>query len=135
MWIDAQSWRASSTVKKGVRREGKIHYHPAQSEATMKREYQGPITAADIDSLTKKLADFAATLGDKEQFVLMGVLELAGKMYEGTAGKGAPKKTLPLVRETIRELNVWDRLIETQGWSLWTCDRPPRPGDDVINPK
>jgi hypothetical protein len=96
---------------------------------------QTQITSADVDNLTKKLTEFAATLGEKEQTVLMGVLELAGKMYEGTGTRPATKRKLPLVRETIRELNVWNRLLETQGWSLWTCDKPPVLGDEVINPK
>ena len=100
----------------------------------MALNYSGQITSADVDNLTKKLSEFAATLGEKEQLVLMGVLELAGKMYEGTATKSAPKRKLPLVRETIRDLNVWDRLLETQGWSLWTCDKPQLPGEQVINP-
>jgi len=78
--------------------------------------YSGQITPADVDSLTRKLSEFAATLGEKEQRVLQGVLELAGKMYEGTAPRPAAstKQTLPLVRETIRDLNVWNRLLETQ---------------------
>jgi hypothetical protein len=102
----------------------------------MSNDYRDRITSSDIRNLTKKLTEFAATLSENEQHVLMGVLELAGKMYEGTGAKPAPKRQLPLVRERIRELNVWDRLIETQGWSLWTCDRPPILGDDVIiNPK
>lgn len=96
---------------------------------------QGPITSADVDNLTSKLTEFAATLGEKEQTVLMGVLELAGKMYEGTGTRPSTKKKLSLVRETIRELNVWDRMIESQGWSLWTCDKPAVLGDEVINPK
>lgn len=95
---------------------------------------QDQITVADVDNLTKKLTEFAGTLGEKEQTVLMGVLELAGKMYEGTGTAPASKRKLPLVRERIRELNVWDRLLETQGWSLWTCDRPSVPGEEVINP-
>lgn len=93
------------------------------------------ISDADIDSLSAKLGEFASGLDEKEQFILKGLLELAGKMYEGTSPKFTMKKTLPLVRETIRELNVWDRLLETQGHSLWTCDRPPVLGEDVINPQ
>jgi hypothetical protein len=95
---------------------------------------QSQITSVDVDNLTKKLTEFAGTLGEKEKTILMGVLELAGKMYEGTGARPATKRKLPLVRETIRELNVWDRLIETQGWSLWTCPASPV-GDEVINPQ
>jgi hypothetical protein len=101
----------------------------------MKPDAPIAITATDVDNLTRKLHEFAQTLGEKEQRVLLGVLELAGKMYEGTGAGPARKPTLPLVRETIRELNVWDRLIETQGHSLWTCDKPPVLGEDVINPQ
>src|SRR5918992_243389 len=93
---------------------------------------QSQITSSDVDNLTKKLTEFSATLSEKEQTVLMGVLELAGKMYEGMGVTPTTKKKLPLKRETIRELNVWDRLLETQGWSLWTCDRPLDPGEDVV---
>ena len=91
------------------------------------------VSTADIDSLTKKLTEFASTLSAKEANALAGVLELAGKMYEGTKPP-VTKKKLPLTRETIRELHLWDRLLETQGHSLWTCDRPQIPGGDVINP-
>lgn len=91
------------------------------------------ISRADVDSLTRKLSEFAGTLNEKEKTALSGVLELAGKMYEGTDTKAGRKK-LTLEREVVRDLNVWDRLIETQGWSLWTCDRPAIPGEEVINP-
>jgi hypothetical protein len=100
----------------------------------MKPEDSGQITSSDVENLTKKLSEFATTLDQKEQVVLMGVLEMAGKMYEGTGTRPPTKKTLPLVRETIRDLHVWDRLLETQGHSLWTCDRPQKPGEEVINP-
>jgi hypothetical protein len=96
---------------------------------------QNEITSADVDNLTKKLTEFSTTLNEKEQKALMGVLELAGKMYEGTGTRPATKRKLPLVRETIRNLNVWDRLLETQGWSLWTCDKPVLPGEEVTNPE
>jgi hypothetical protein len=89
------------------------------------------ITRADVDGLTRKLSEFAETLSDKEKKTLSGVLELAGKMYEGTGSKVTPRK-LSLEREVVRDLNVWDRLIETQGHSLWTCPRPPDLGDEVI---
>jgi hypothetical protein len=95
---------------------------------------QSQISPSDVESLTKKLTEFSSTLSEKEQTVLMGVLELAGKMYEGMDVTPGTKRKLPLVRESIRELNVWHRLLETQGWSLWTCDRPQRPGEEVINP-
>ena len=101
----------------------------------MKPESPSSITKGDVDNLTRKLTEFARTLDEKEQTVLIGVLELAGKMYEGTGARPQARPTLPLVRETIRELNVWDRLIETQGHSLWTCDKPPVLGEEVINPR
>ena len=89
------------------------------------------ITADDVASLTSKLTDWArSSLNPQEQTALAGVLELAGKMYEGTGRK----KTLPLSREAVRDLNVWERLIETQGHSLWTCDKPPIFREDVVNP-
>jgi len=91
------------------------------------------VTLADVDNLTKKLSEFASTLNESERKVLAGALELAGKMYEGT-GSPSPKKTLSLTRESVRDLNLWERLLETQGHSLWTCDRPPILGDDIINP-
>jgi hypothetical protein len=96
---------------------------------------QNQITSSDVDNVKKKLTEFSATLNEKEQTVLMGVLELAGKMYEGMGVTPATKRKLPLVRETIRELNVWDRLLESQGWSLWTCDRPQMPGEEIIDPE
>jgi hypothetical protein len=101
----------------------------------MQPQYTGRITSEDLDALTKKLSEFAATLGEKEQHVLMGVLELAGKASEDTSQTRTPKKTLNLRRENIRELNVWQRLLETQEISLWTCNRPDKPGDPVINPR
>lgn len=102
----------------------------------MSQYNQSQITSSDVDNVKKKLTEFSATLSEKEQTVLMGVLELAGKMYEGTGVTPGTKRKLPLVREKIRELNVWDRLLETRGWSLWTCDLLPDPGEEVvINPK
>lgn len=97
---------------------------------------------ADIDRLATKLSRFAEELDPPEQRALAGLIELAGKMYEGTgavAESTAPTAVtspaiLPLKREILRELNVWKRLLETQGHSLWTCDRPVRPGEEVINP-
>jgi hypothetical protein len=72
-------------------------------------------------------------LNEKEKSLLAGVFELAGKMYEGTHPPSSEKRKLSLTRETVRELHVWERLIETQGYSLWTCDRP-NPFDQVILP-
>ena len=101
----------------------------------MQPQYTGQITSDDLDALTKKLSEFAATLSEKEQHVLMGVLELAGKMSEGTNPTRTAKKTLTLERENIRELNIWQRLLETQEISLWTCNQPDKPGGPVINPR
>ena len=113
---------------------------------------------ADVDRLVAKLSHFAEGLDPPERRALAGLIELAGKMYEGTrapaAATGASAATaaatssapgaakavavapavLPLKREVLRELNVWNRLLETQGHSLWTCDRPIKPGEEVINP-
>ncbi|WP_326913000.1 hypothetical protein [Rhizobium johnstonii] len=83
------------------------------------------LTHEDVKRLTERLINWAnSNLDDKEKRLLAGVLELAGKMYEGTQPRTG-KKTLPLKRESIRDLQVWDRLLETQGHSLWTCDKPP----------
>ncbi|AKJ29649.1 hypothetical protein [Caldimonas brevitalea] len=93
------------------------------------------VTDDDVTRLTEKLSQWAASsLSLQEQTLLAGVLELAGKMYEGTTSADGKRK-LPLTRETVRDLNLWERLIETQGHSLWTCDRPPVFGEDVINPQ
>ncbi|WEX74764.1 hypothetical protein PYH37_000035 [Sinorhizobium numidicum] len=83
------------------------------------------LTHDDVKRLTERLSSWASTnLDEREQLLLAGVLELAGKMYEGTQSPSG-KRTLPLKRESIRDLQVWDRLLETQGHSLWTCDKPP----------
>jgi hypothetical protein len=91
------------------------------------------ITPGDIDHLTKKLYEFAEVLDDKEKKILMGVLELASKWPEGMVSQKMGKKTLPLVRETIRDLKIWDRLLETQAYSLWTCNGLPAKREG-INP-
>jgi hypothetical protein len=92
------------------------------------------ITAADIDHVTKKLYEFATVLNDKEKKILLGVLELASKWPEGMVSQKVGKKTLPLVRETIRDLKIWDRLLETQGHSLWTCNGLPAPREGINPP-
>ena len=94
-----------------------------------------PLERADVDRLVAKLSRFAEDLEPGEQRALAGLIELAGKMYEGTGASQPVAAVLPLKREILRELNVWNRLLETQGHSLWTCERPIRPGDEVINPQ
>ncbi|WP_426191488.1 hypothetical protein [Massilia sp. DWR3-1-1] len=81
-------------------------------------------------------------LTEEETTVLVGVLSLAehalappGHPAHGTPAAsaapaaevaGVPKKRLLLERETIRSLNVWDRLLQVEAHSLWTCNGAPR---------
>jgi hypothetical protein len=100
------------------------------------------VTQADVDALAAKLNELGTKLNDKEATVLMGVLSLADKSLgaktapdacAGEAGE-AKKKKLVLERETIRNLNVWERLLATQGHSLWTCNGLPDPLGPIVNP-
>jgi hypothetical protein len=43
-----------------------------------------------------------------------------------------PKRTLSLKRHLICELGYHDRLLASEGWSLWTCDMQERP--DPLTP-
>jgi hypothetical protein len=97
----------------------------------MKRSIE--ITPPEIDNLTKKLEEFGATLNDKENTILMGILELAGKSLLDVDGNQTAKKKLTLVRENIRDLNVWDLLLDVRAHSLWACPDLEL-GEDVINP-
>ena len=52
--------------------------------------------------------------------------EITKEMTTATETPETPEtkktRTLALKREVIRSLG--DRLLTTQGWSLWTCDEP-----------
>lgn len=48
---------------------------------------------------------------------------------------GTPKKKLVLEKQTLRNLNIWDKLLSVEAHSLWTCNgKPVIPGQEVINP-
>jgi len=43
-----------------------------------------------------------------------------------------PKRTLSLKRHLICDLGYHDRLLASEGWSLWTCEMQERP--DPLTP-
>ncbi|WON74459.1 hypothetical protein [Nitrosospira sp. Is2] len=94
-----------------------------------------PVTDVDIESFAKKLDQFRGTLNQKENTVLLGIMDLADKSLLKKEGAPTPKKKLTLERESIRELTIWDQLIgmNETGISLWGCPGA-KLGDDVINP-
>ncbi|QBY55260.1 hypothetical protein [Cupriavidus oxalaticus] len=100
------------------------------------------VTQVDVNALAEKLNELGAKLDEKEATVLLGILSLAEKSLgtqtvpdpAGSQPDQAKKRKLTLERETIRNLNVWERLLAPRSESLWTCPGLPDPGADVINP-
>jgi hypothetical protein len=103
------------------------------------------VSQTDVQQLADKLNALRDHLTEEETTVLVGVLSLAehslappgqpaSSAPAASAASSAPaaegasvaKKRLVLERETIRSLNVWDRLLQIEAHSLWTCNGAPR---------